>query len=68
MIRSHQINITEVETGTTFTHDVPSGRSELERDSLHPHYQYRFSVATVTVGTGPHSAPVTVQTEEDGKQ
>lgn len=67
MIRKHTIRVIELETGTVSTYDVPSSYSEREIASLHPHYHYNCSVASVTVGTGPYSEPVTIQTDEDGK-
>lgn len=33
--------------------------------SLHPYYFYDFVVATHTIGTGPYSQVVTVQTDQD---
>ncbi len=66
LIRGNTINVTEVETGQTLTQNT--GTSELEISTLHPYYHYNCAVAAITVGTGPYSAAITVQTEEDGIQ
>ena len=65
LIRQYLINITELDTGTNYLLTSPS--TELTVYSLHPYYFYEFTVAAVTVGVGPASLPITVQTNEDGE-
>jgi len=36
-------------------------------ENLHPYYNYRISVAAVTVATGPFSEVLSQQTPQDGK-
>ena len=35
--------------------------------ALHPYYTYSFTISAVTVGEGPYSQPLSLQTLEDGK-
>jgi len=37
-------------------------------ENLHPYYNYKISVAAVTVAMGPFSAALSQQTPQDGKQ
>ena len=34
---------------------------------LHPYYSYLFIVTAVTIGQGPHSEEISIQTLEDGE-
>ena len=36
--------------------------------TLHPYYTYSFTVSAVTVGEGPYSQPLSIQTLEDGEK
>ena len=63
-IRQYLINITELDTGSSFLQT--SSGTEFTVYSLHPNYYYEFTVAAVTVGVGPPSPPIVVQTNEDG--
>ena len=35
--------------------------------ALHPYYTYSFTISAVTVGEGPYSQPLSLQTLENGK-
>ena len=63
-IRQYLINVTELDTGTSFLQT--SLGTEFTVYSLHPHYYYEFTIAAVTVGVGPATPPIVVQTNEDG--
>ena len=63
-IRQYLINVTELDTGASFLQT--SLGTEFTIFSLHPNYYYEFTVAAVTVGVGPPSPPIIVQTNEDG--
>ena len=65
VVRRYDVNITELDTGYNFLETAAS--TELTLYSLHPHYTYMFEIAAVTVAVGPSSAPITLQTEQDGK-
>ena len=65
LIRQYFINITELDTGTSFLQTTAN--TELIVYSLHPYYSYEFTIAAVTVGVGPSSIPIIVQTDQDGK-
>lgn len=64
-IRQYLVNVTEIDTGTNYL--LTSTSTELTVYSLHPYYFYEFTVAAVTVGVGPASLPITIQTNEDGE-
>lgn len=58
------VNVTEILTGKNWT--VIATDSVLHMGSLHPYYEYEFTITARTTGIGPYSAPVTVRTLEDG--
>ena len=64
IIRSYIINSTELETNKTFSYT--SLGTSIQINSLHPYYEYQFSVTAVTISSGPPSDTIIVQTEEDG--
>ena len=67
LITGYTIQILEVPTNLTLSYNL-TNRTDFLVDSLHPYYDYRCSVAAVTVvGAGPLSAPVTVRTDESGE-
>ena len=66
IIRSYVVRVLEVVTSTTMTYNTTE--ESLTVGFLHPHYQYEVSVAAVTVGQGPFSDSVTIQTPQDGEQ
>ena len=64
IIRHYAINITELETGITFSH--VSLTTSISLYNLHPFYRYSVTVTAVTVGPSPATIAFTVQTREDG--
>ena len=66
IIQHYIINITEVNTGTTF--QLETNNLYVTVQNLHPYYQYRCTVAAETVGLGPFSITVTINMPEDGKK
>ena len=64
IIRMYSVRVLEVETGTFILHNVTE--ASLALSSLHPYYMYQCSVAAVTVGTGPFSDVLSIQTYEAG--
>ena len=65
-IRYYTVNVTELDTGYDFFQTTTG--TELIIYSLHPYYTYEFELSAVTVSEGPSSAPIAVQTEQDGKE
>lgn len=64
IIQHYLISVTETETTRQF--QLTSSSTSATVTSLHPYYTYTFSIAAVTVGQGPHSEEISVQTLEDG--
>ena len=64
-IHYYIVNVTELDTGYDFV-QIATG-TELIVYSLHPYYTYVFEISAVTVDEGPFSAPIAVQTQQDGK-
>ena len=64
IIRHYIINIRELDTGITFSR--VSLTTSISLYNLHPFYRYSVTVTAVTVGPGPRTMILTVQTEEDG--
>ena len=65
IIRNYVINITELETGITFSR--VSLTTSISLYNLHPFYRYSVTVTAVTVGPGPATTVFIVQTREDGR-
>ena len=65
IIRHYAVNITELETGITFSR--VSLTTSISLHNLHPFYRYSVTVTAVTVGPSPASIAFTVQTREDGR-
>ena len=65
IIRGYNINITEVLTATTMYFNTPT--TSLAVPSLHPYYEYEYTVAAYTVSVGPYSSVNRVQMPEDGE-
>ena len=66
IIQHYIISITEVDTSRLF--QTMSSSIFVTIADLHPYYTYTFTVAAVTVGQGPYSEEISVQTLEDGEQ
>jgi len=62
LIRHYLVFAIESDTGRSFT--LNSTTSNYRVENLHPFYTYNFSVAAVTVETGPRSSSITLQTAE----
>ena len=63
-IRHYNIRILELHSGEEF--QINSTNTYLLYTGLHPAYTYSFTVAAVTVETGPYSDPAITTTPEDG--
>ncbi len=66
-IRQYLISVHELETDTQFTLDAGLVQ-EYTIGSLHPYYNYEFSVAAVTIAPGPYTNSITIRTEQAGKE
>ena len=65
ILRYYQIDVIEEQTKTSFSFN--STNNQLTVISLlHPYYKYVISVAASTVGTGPFSENITIETHQDG--
>ena len=66
IIVQYAINITEVETGRSFS--LFSSTTTVNVISLHPYYTYNCAIAAATIiGVGPYTNIITVVTLQDGK-
>ena len=67
IITSYTVHVLEITTSTEFMYNV-TNRTTILVEQLHPHYEYKCSVAAATiVGMGPYSAPIVIRTDEDGE-
>ena len=64
ILRGYLVNVTEIETGRKFQYSTIA--TEILISSLHPSYIYECIVSTVTIGAGPFSLRITIQTDETG--
>ena len=65
VIQYYVVDVTETETGRFWTFFAVD--QSINVGSLHPFYHYEGTVAAYTIGTGPYTETVIVQTEEAGK-
>ena len=65
VVRHYIITATEANTGDEYEWD--SVTTSIEIHSLHPFYIYHFQVAAFTVGLGPFSREINLQTLQDGE-
>ena len=65
IIRHYLIHVTEEETMRQF--ELMSASTSVTASDLHPYYTYSFTVSAVTVGQGPYSEEISVQTLEEGE-
>lgn len=65
VIRVYVIRVTDLTTGIQRVEYQYLG-TNYTVSSLHPHYRYQFAVAADTVGVGPYSSPIEIQTLQDG--
>jgi len=81
-IRSYAIFVLEIQTNTSLTYEVNTSLTyevntsltyevntggRLQVGSLHPYFEYECSVAAVTIGPGPYTSPLSVETFEDSE-
>ena len=67
IITSYTVLITELPTNTTYTYQRSGSHTEIVITNLHPHYDYRCSIAAETsVGLGPFSTPFILTTQQNG--
>ncbi len=65
VIRYYIVLVTELETGALRNHTAST--AEINIASLHPYYSYAINIAAVTIGPGPFSTEIIIQTDEDGE-
>lgn len=65
VIRKYIITATETNTGNVLSWE--SVATNFEVHSLHPFYTYEFTVAAFTIGQGPYTSVITLQTLHDSK-
>ena len=63
-VRYYIVNVTEVQTANIF--QFTANTTGLSISSLHPSYTYEIAVSAVTIGPGPFSPTLTLQTAEAG--
>lgn len=63
-IRLYTVSVLELDTGLGFERN--SSDTQLFIGNLHPYYNYSFSLAAFTVGPGPFTDQIFIQTYEDG--
>ena len=64
IIRSYDVIALEIETNAVITQSTVDDIVTLS--SLHPYYQYKISVAAVTIDKGPYSSNISVTTDAAG--
>ena len=64
IIREYRVNITERETGMVFR--LITAATSVTVPSLHPYYNYKCTIAAVTIGEGPYSVELTITMPEEG--
>ena len=57
-----------IEEETMRQFQLMSTATTVVASTLHPYYTYSFTVSAVTVGEGPYSQPLSIQTLEDGEK
>ena len=67
VIRKYHIRQIETVTDTPTNYTRGKNYTEMLIGSLHPYYQYQFTIAAETVERGPFSNPVIVTTLEAGQ-
>lgn len=64
IIRRYDVKVIEIETDAVITQSTVDDLITLS--SLHPYYQYKISVAAVTIEKGPYSSNISVTTDPAG--
>ena len=65
IVRYYVVNVTEVQTADVF--EFTANATGLSISSLHPSYTYEIAVSATTIGQGPFSPALTLQTAEAGR-
>ena len=65
LIRRYDLILTELDTGAVFS--FSTARTNFTATQLHPDYSYQIEVSAFTIGSGPRSPPLVLQTDEDGE-
>ena len=65
IVRYYVVNVTELQTENMF--QFTANATSLTITSLHPAYTYKISVSAATIGPGPFSPTLSLQTDEAGK-
>ena len=65
IVRYYVVNVTEVQTANVF--QCTANTTGLSISSLHPSYMYVIVVSAATIGPGPFSPALTLQTAEAGR-
>ena len=58
------MNVSEVETGSGV--ELSTTDTNIIVSHLHPFYHYDCNVSAVTIGPGPYTLPITIQTLQAG--
>ena len=64
IVRQYLVNITETETGDEIR--LSTADTAITVSGLHPFYHYECIVSAVTIGAGPYTSPLTIQTAPSG--
>ena len=64
IIRRYLVNVSEVETGNGM--ELSTTDTNIVVSDLHPFYHYNCNVSAVTIGAGPYTLPITIQTLQAG--
>ena len=67
VIRYYIIEAYENDTGNTLTYQTLSDQTSFAVGNLHPFYTYSIRIQAVTVGSGPLSLTLTVNTLQDSE-
>ena len=65
IVRYYVVNVTEVQTANVL--EFTANTTGLSITSLHPAYTYEIAVSAATIGPGPFSPALTLQTAEAGR-
>ena len=66
IITEYHVDITEAATNRVFGSYIVT-TTQIGVTSLHPYYEYNFTVAAYTTGKGPASNGLVIRTYQDGK-
>ena len=64
IIRQYLVNVSELETGSGI--ELSATDTNITVSGLHPFYHYECNVSAVTIGAGPYTLPITIQTLQAG--